>query len=121
MTRAAPTETRNRREPSRRRRGPITVCDCSWRRRSIVGPVRDGVTDAALGLNGVALEWLVDLAAQIAHVDLDDVGVTLEVRTPHSVEDLWVRQDGPGPSHETLAGEILAQCGFDRDVSPGTH
>src|SRR5260370_42468014 len=119
MTRAAPTETRNRREPSRRRRGPITVCDCSWRRRSIVGPVRDGVTDAALGLDGVALEWLVHLAAQIAHVDLDDVGVTLEVRTPHSVGDLWFRPDGPGPAHETLEGGRLAPCEVDRYVSAG--
>src|ERR687897_1128416 len=49
------------------------------------------VAGAADGLDGGAAERPVELVAQAAHVDLDDVGVALEVDVPHVLEDLALR------------------------------
>jgi len=56
----------------------------------------------------VPAERYVDLAPQVADVDLDDVGLTVERRVPHGVEDLAL--DQAGDRREALVdAEVLAQ------------
>ncbi len=58
-----------------------------------------GVQPVALpagGLDGLPPERQVDLAPQVADVDLDDVGLPVEGRVPHGVEDLGLVTTSPG-------------------------
>src|SRR5215211_1400084 len=49
------------------------------------------VADVAHRLDRFQPEGDVDLLAQVAHVDLDDVGIAPELMAPHLVEDLLLR------------------------------
>src|SRR5262249_25231030 len=64
------------------------------RRMSPAGGV-EPVPRAADRLDGAPLERLVDLLAEVPHVDLHDVRVTIEGEVPHVVEDLGLRDDLP--------------------------
>src|SRR5699024_2922743 len=59
-------------------------------RRHRISPTvaRQPVAGATEGLDRIAAEGPVDLVAQMADVDLDDVRVALEVDVPHRLEDL---------------------------------
>ena len=46
------------------------------------------------------LTALVDLAAQIGDVELDDIGLAAEVVVPHPVQDLGLGQDAARVAHE---------------------
>src|SRR5581483_4350230 len=66
------------------------------------------VADAANRLDRVAAERPVDLLAQVADVDVDDVGAALERDVPGAVEELRPRQRDAGAAHEQLEkGELL--------------
>src|SRR4051794_16230893 len=58
----------------------------------------DDVAGAADGVDQLRLDG-VDLLAQVADVELDDVGLALEVVLPHPVEDLRLGQDHPLVAH----------------------
>src|SRR5699024_7946809 len=59
------------------------------------------------GLDRIAAEGPVDLVAQMADVDLDDVRVALEVDVPHRLEDLTLG--------DHVAG-VLGQEGEQREL-----
>ena len=52
---------------------------------------REPVADAADGFDGLAVKGLIDPAAQIADVDLDDVLIAVEIDVPDAIEDLGLR------------------------------
>src|SRR5256885_7279254 len=58
----------------------------------------EAVPDEAHGLDGAAAERFVDPLAQVADVDLDDVGVALEGVVPHVLEDLGLGDHLAGPA-----------------------
>src|SRR5262249_54254475 len=89
------------------------------RRMSTAGRV-EPVPRAADRLHGAPLERLVDLLAEVPHVDLHDVRVTVEGEVPHVVEDLGLRDDLPDPPDEELEHRELARGEGDVDVPPGT-
>src|SRR5262245_53264323 len=94
-TRVAPAVVRRRTEPGRRRRSATVGCQAV-----AVAPHR---------LDGRAVEGQVDLLAQVADVDLDDVRVALELVVPHVVEDLPLRHHLPGPAEQELEDRQLAR------------
>ena len=59
----------------------------------------------------------VDLAPQVAHVGLDDVGVAAEVVVPHVVEDLVLGEHAAGVEHEVA--QELELGGRELDVVAG--
>ena len=52
-----------------------------------------------------ASERLVELATKVGDVDLDDVGVTVEVRSPHRLEHRRLRVDLVGAIEEHIAAD----------------
>ena len=72
------------------------------------------VTRAADGPDQLAVEGLVDLAAEVADVHLDDVRVAGEVDAPHVIEDLALRRDVAVAAHEVLEQRELARGELDR-------
>ena len=60
------------------------------------------VADAAHRLDRVAAERPVDLLAQVADVDVDDVRAALERHVPRAFEQLRAGQHAAGPAHEQL-------------------
>ena len=63
----------------------------------------------------------VELAAQVAHVDVDDVAASVEVDSPHRVQELLAGQHLPGVPHEVLKQRELpaGQVGLDVIAAPG--
>ena len=76
---AASSVTRNRTEP-RARRNQLARCT---RESRIASVVDQAIAERAHRLQAVAGERAVDLGAEVADVDLDDVVVALEVEPPH--------------------------------------
>ena len=68
----------------------------------LIGVGLQPVADAAHRLDRVATERAVDLLAQVADVDVDDVGPALERDVPGAVEKLTAREDSAGAAHEEL-------------------
>ena len=68
------------------------------------------VADAAHGLDRVGAEGPVDLLAQVADVDVDDVRTALEGEIPRSVEELGARQRDTGAAHEHLEESELLRA-----------
>src|SRR5215213_11946580 len=56
---------------------------------------RQPVPRTAQRLDRLASERAVDLVAEVSDVDLDDVGIALEVKVPHSREDLPLGEHVP--------------------------
>ena len=73
----------------------------------------------------LAAERLVDPQPQLAHVDLDDVGVALEGEVPHVVEDLALRQHLARPPHQELQQRELPRASastlWRRRAAPGAR
>src|SRR6185436_9781125 len=87
----------------------------SWMRMGPSAAIfRHPIARAAHGLDGAAPVRLVDLATQAPDVDLDDVGVALEVVVPHASQDLLLGEDLPCSSDEELE-HLELPCG-DRDL-----
>src|SRR5207249_5879322 len=60
------------------------------------------VADTPDRLDGTPAEGDVDLAAEVAGVDLDDVGIAFEVVVPDVLEDLVLRNRLARPAQEVL-------------------
>ena len=58
----------------------------------------------------------VELAAQVADVDVDDVAAGVEVDAPHRVEELLAREHLARVAHEVLEQRELAARQVDLDV-----
>ena len=82
------------RRTGRRRNGDDRSASCAQR----VEPV----THPAHGFDGVGAEWGVDLAAQIPHVDLDDVIGSGVVGVPDMVQDLRFGDGDVLVTHQVL-------------------
>src|SRR5688572_24379205 len=79
VTSTAPSVMRTRTDRSARSRPPAPAA-----RSAIVG--HEHVAVAADGAQAVAGEGLVDLAAEVADVDLDDVGADVDLVAPHLLQ-----------------------------------
>src|SRR6266487_3986663 len=86
--RPASAVMRNRKVP--------TTCRIRRRGRGSGAIVAESVAGASDGLDEATAVGLVELAAEAADVDLDDVGVAVEVLVPHPGEDLILGQDLSG-------------------------
>src|SRR5205085_11014487 len=75
---------------------------------SVLRVSAQAIAGAAHGADEVRLEWLVDLAPQVADVHLDDVRVAREVHAPDVVEDLGLGRDVSVPAHQVLEQRELA-------------
>src|SRR5258706_7246660 len=71
------------------------------------------VAGPAHGLDGVAAEWFVDLAAQGGDVDVDDVGAQVGLAVPDLVEDLVASDALPGSGQEQGEDVELPRGQFD--------
>src|SRR5436190_24200620 len=77
----------------------------------------EAVANAPDRLNGLAPERQVDLASQVADVDLDDVGLAVEGEVPHFLERLALRQCFAGPAQQELQQRELTRGEGDFDSS----
>ena len=93
-TTSAPAVMRSRSDGRRRRRAAVTA-----------HPRCEAVALAAHRLDAVPAVGLVELAAEVADVHLDDVGVTVEGRAPHRLEQLGLADGLVGVVEQ--AGEHL--------------
>src|SRR5579875_2546108 len=73
------------------------------------------------GLERLPAERDVDLAADVAHVDLDDVVVAFEVEVPHVSEYLRLGDHLPGPAHEELEQGEFPGAQPDLLLPPPAH
>src|SRR5918996_3401263 len=71
------------------------------------------VPGAAHRLDRLAVERAVDLLAQVAHVDVDDVRPVLVAVVPGVLEELEAREDLAGPAHEGLEDRELLRRELD--------
>src|SRR5438132_2453741 len=76
------------------------------------------VADEPDGRDGLAIEGQVDLLAQVADVDLDDVEVAVERVVPHVLQDLRLRDDVTSAPHQILEERELARRERDLGVAP---
>src|SRR5438105_13881856 len=80
----------------------------------------EAVADAPYGLDRVAAEGPVDLLAQIADVDVDDVRAALIRHVPGSFEELCASECGAGATHEELQQRELLRREIElRLAAPG--
>src|SRR5665213_2814940 len=71
------------------------------------------VPDAAHGLDELVIERVVDLAAQVADVDVDQVRVAEKVAAPHAVEQLVARVDLVAVQQQVLEQRVLFRGEMD--------
>src|SRR4051794_10364137 len=90
---------------------PLTAARSRARCLDHVAGAADGVDELRLGV--------VDLLAQVADVQLDDVGLALEVILPDPVEDLRLRQHDPLVTHEVAKQLELGGSQVYLDAGPG--
>src|SRR5215207_1749555 len=77
------------------------------------------VAGPAHGLHRPPPERGVDLAAEVAHVDLDDVEVALVMRVPHVAQDVGLGHDLAGPAQQVFQQRELPRRQLDLGVAPG--
>src|SRR5687768_389051 len=83
-------------------------------RRHQLAIVHHPVPDAAHGQERALRERLVDLAPQVTDIDLDHIGVTVEVEAPDRVQQLGLRNHLAAPPEEVLEHRRLTRCERDR-------
>ena len=83
------------RVPDRQAKGERAVIHVLGRSLRRFG-LAHAVAHAAHGMDQLDRERIVDLAAQIAHVDIDDVGDALEALIPDVLEDHGAGEHAPG-------------------------
>src|SRR5579885_3371235 len=89
-------------QPSTRQRELTCASDGSRRLRARGDAGRQPVACAAHGLQALPPERSVDLAAQVAHVDLDHVGVAVVVRVPYVMQYVGLADRVARATHEEL-------------------
>jgi hypothetical protein len=57
------------------------------------------VTDAAHGVDQAPLETVLDFAAQVVHIDIDDIGAGIEGKIPDMLDDHGTRDPPPSVQH----------------------
>src|SRR5690348_3828135 len=77
------------------------------RNESVTSALAEPVPDAAHRLERMAAEGPIDLLAQVADVDVDDVRVALEGDVPGRVQKLDARERLARPAHEDLEQDEL--------------
>ena len=80
---------------------------------------REPVARPSDGVDRGPSERPVDLATQVADVDLDDVGIAVEVVIPDVAEDLTLRPHLPRVSHEVFENRELTARQLDVSVAAG--
>ena len=60
------------------------------------------IADSAYGVNHRLLESLVDLLAQSADMDIDHVGLGIEMIVPHSLQEHRARNNVSRVAHQVL-------------------
>src|SRR3954467_12842827 len=103
-TTVAARAARTRTPPSRSRRD-VPRPRAGWSRGRTAASATPGhqpVPHAADGLDGVLAVRLVDLAPQVADVDLDDVVVALVVGVPYRLEDVGLGHHVPAMAQEEV-------------------
>src|ERR1700722_1038636 len=73
----------------------------------------DRVADATNRADEFRLETFVDLAADLADVDVDDVGESLEGLVPHPVHDHSARQDPVRIQHQVFEQAVFLRTQLD--------
>src|SRR5258706_13716017 len=91
-------------------------------RRSLIGMrpaglVPQPIADAADRFNGRSRERPVDLVAQVADVDVDDVRIALEREVPDVLEQLPARERLSRMLHQVLEERELLRCQIDATVA----
>src|SRR6476619_9761 len=81
--------------------------------RGIVGFVPEPIADTADRLHGCPAEWAVDLVAEVADVDIDDVRITLEREVPDVLQQLRPGQRFPRVLHQVLEERELLRREVD--------
>src|SRR6185503_12329924 len=74
----------------------------------------EDIPDAPDGPDELAIERPIDLFAQAAHEDIDDVGLRIEGVIPDVRKDHRLRDDLAGIAHQVLEQRELARPQFDR-------
>src|SRR5215510_11264051 len=87
---------------------------CSW--PSVVGLQR--VAGSSHGAEQGVFPFPVDLAPQIAHVDVNHVALGIEVESPHVLGDHGTGQDAPGIAHEVLEQRVLPRGEGNPPLAP---
>src|SRR5205809_5676091 len=106
------------RSPSRRRTGASGGGGSEAGSSSAV--LAEAVADPAYGLDRTAAERPVDLVAQVADVDVDEIGAGLEAELPGALEQLASRQSLAAPTQQEFEhGELLRRQLELRLAAPG--
>ncbi len=66
------------------------------------------VADTAHRVNRVSTEGCVDLSAEVADVDLDDVVIAVVVEVPHRLQDLVLGHHSSGMAHQEFQHAVFA-------------
>ena len=106
---------------ARRRRAAAGARSCGWSCPAQPPSGDEQVAGSADGADAVPPERGVDLAAQVADVDLDDVDVAVEVVVPHGAQDRALGDARPGCAPGTPGRRTRAASGRSpaRRASPG--
>src|SRR5262249_24486964 len=85
-------------------------------------PLRlEPVPEAPQRCDVTASERSIDLLAQVADIDLDDVVVALVIESPHGVEDRLLRVNDAHPAHQELKQRELARGELDDRFATAAH
>src|SRR6476660_1160171 len=79
----------------------------------------EDITHPAHGVQQLLLERPIDLLAQPADQDVDDVGLRIEVVLPDVRQDHRLRDDAADVAHEILEQRELARPQIDRLAAAG--
>src|SRR3989449_2369854 len=82
-------------------------------RRTSVGVRPQHVPGAAHRVEQPRVPRAVDLAAQVADVDVHDVALGVEVQSPHVLGEHRTREDASGIAQEVLEERVLARGELD--------
>src|SRR5439155_27025940 len=79
----------------------------------------EGITHASDRLHELSLEGTIDLVAQAAHEDVDDIGLRIEIVFPDVRENHGLRDDLAGITHQIFEQRELTRTKIDRDAAAG--
>src|SRR5581483_4050950 len=87
--------------------------ETGWSEHSWLRPAADGVAHSTNGSYQLALERVIHLVAQVAHVHVDNVGDSIKTLIPHMLDDHGARKHAPRIRHQVLQQGILFGSKFD--------
>src|SRR5262249_22462804 len=79
----------------------------------------DDIADASNRLQALGLKGTIDLLAEPAHQDIDNVGLRIEAVVPHVRQDHRLRDDLAGVAHQIFEQRELARAELDRSSGAG--